>query len=184
MTIRIALIWQARLHNKNLGKKKRHKWQCWMYMQNFVQINKKIKHGGSILSMSKGDQLDHFWNFSVFAGSQSHLCFQHILQRSIFSSFECYQVVWLSIPRLSLPHPQLPCCAIWCMPSTHLQSRFNFTINKGSPWSATLLVRHQSATLNIFTRCLLQLGKVFAFFSLWFMDHRYETRLLKVDSIN
>jgi hypothetical protein len=27
-----------------------------MYMQNFVWINKKIKDGGSILSMSKGDQ--------------------------------------------------------------------------------------------------------------------------------
>jgi len=36
----IALIWQKKLHNKNLEKKKT---QCWMYMQNFVWINKRSK---------------------------------------------------------------------------------------------------------------------------------------------
>jgi hypothetical protein len=70
------------------------------------------------------------------------------------------------------------------MPSTHLESHCNPTINKGSPQFATLLVKHQSVTFNIFASCLLQLGKMFAFFSLWFMDHRYGTRPLKVDSIN
>jgi hypothetical protein len=42
-----------------------------MYMQNFVWINKKIKDGGSILSMSKGDQLDHFSSCSVLTSFQS-----------------------------------------------------------------------------------------------------------------
>jgi hypothetical protein len=55
---------------------------------------------------------------------------------------------------------------------------------QGFARSTTLLVSHQSATLNIFTSCLLQLGKMFALFSLWFMDHGCETRSLKVDSIN
>jgi len=71
----------------------------------FVWINKKIKDGGSILSISRGDQLNHSSNCSVIVGSQSHLCLQHIIQRSIFSSFECYQIVWLPVPRSSLLHP-------------------------------------------------------------------------------
>ncbi len=118
-----AKMWQPKLHQ--FGK-----WDCivkiWkknimlnVYVK-FMWINKNIKDGGSILSMSRGDQLNNSSSCSVFASSQSHLCIQHILQRSIFSSFECYQIIWLSVSRPSLLHPQLPCCAIWCMPSAHL----------------------------------------------------------------
>jgi len=120
----------------------------------FVWINKNIRDGGSILSMSKGDQLNHSSSCNVFVGSQSRLCVQHILQRSILSSFECYQIIWLSVSRPSLPHLQLPCCAIWRMPLAHLQSHCNPTIDKGSPWLATLLARHQS---NVWHRCELPL---------------------------